>query len=63
MTVGERLLTVKETAARLRLNPETIRRWLRQGRIRGTLMGSDRGGYRISESEIAKIAAEGPRRA
>lgn len=62
-TVGEqavsenRLLTVKEVAERLRVNPETVRRWLRQGRLRGVLMGGDRGGYRISENEMRRITS------
>lgn len=50
----ERYLTVAEAAERLKLAPVTIRRWLREGRMRGTLL-SDRGGYRIPESEVGRI--------
>jgi excisionase family DNA binding protein len=56
---GDRLMTVPEVAERLRINPETVRRWLRQGRLHGVLMGGRRGGYRIKESEVARIEAEG----
>jgi excisionase family DNA binding protein len=56
----ERLLTVKEVADVLRVNQETVRRWLRQGRIKGTMMGGDRGGYRISEAEVGRIRTQGP---
>jgi excisionase family DNA binding protein len=52
------LFTVPEVAARLRLNPETVRRWLRQGKLRGSLMGSDRGGWRIRESEVQRFLEE-----
>jgi excisionase family DNA binding protein len=52
---SEQLLTVQEVATRLRVNPETVRRWLRQGRIRGALLGGDRAGYRIPASEVDRF--------
>ena len=48
----DRLLTVSEAADRLRLNPETIRRWLRDGRLSGLWLGSDKAGWRISEQDL-----------
>ena len=51
----ETLLTVQEVAERLRVNPETVRRWLRQRRLRGALLGGDRAGYRIPESELERF--------
>ena len=56
----ERLYTVSEVAERLRVNPETVRVWLREGRMHGALMGGRRGGYRIKESEVARVETEGP---
>ena len=56
----ERLYTVSEVAERLRVNPETVRVWLREGRMRGALMGGRRGGYRIKESEVARVETQGP---
>jgi excisionase family DNA binding protein len=53
------MLTVPEVAERLRVHPDTLRRWLRSGRIRGVMMGGRSGGYRIKESEVARIANEG----
>ena len=49
--VDEPLLTVQEVAEQLRVNPETVRRWLRQGKLRGRSapVGS-RGEYRIPAS-------------
>jgi excisionase family DNA binding protein len=52
MPDSDRLLTVHEAAKRLRLNPETIRRWLRDGRLRGVWLGSDKAGWRISEQDL-----------
>ena len=52
MSETNRLLTVSETAVRLRLNPETIRRWLRDGRLNGVWLGSDKAGWRISERDL-----------
>jgi excisionase family DNA binding protein len=53
--VAEQLLTVNEVAAQLRTKPETVRRWLRAGKIRGALPGGDKMGYRIAEYEVARL--------
>ena len=52
---GEPLLKVHEVAQRLRVGPETVRRWLRSGKLRGSKISPTRGGYRIPESEIARL--------
>lgn len=52
---GERMLTVQEVAERLRASPDTVRRWLREGRLRGVLPGGSRLGYRIPESELQRF--------
>ena len=54
----ERLLTVKEVAERLRVHPVTIRRWLLEGRIRGSQPGGAKIGWRIPESEVTRILEE-----
>ena len=59
MVSGDEVLTVKEAAARLKLNPETIRRWIRDGRIRAVSLGSDRAGFRIPESEVLRLLGSG----
>ncbi len=51
----ERFLTVPEVAEGLRMNPETIRVWLRDGRLRGVRPGGKRAGWRIPESEVRRI--------
>jgi excisionase family DNA binding protein len=54
----QRLLTVREVAERLRSSPETVRRWLRQGKLRGFRLGGTKLGYRVTESELERFLAE-----
>ena len=56
----ERLLTVKEVAERLRANPQTVRRWLREGKLRGVMPGGEKLGYRIPVSEVARLLSGEP---
>ena len=53
--MSERVLTVPEVADRLRINEETVRRWLRTGKIQGVRLGGTRAGYRIPESEVDRL--------
>jgi excisionase family DNA binding protein len=48
-----RMLTVEEVARRLATSEETIRRWLRSGRLRGVRLGATRAGWRVSEEDLA----------
>ena len=50
----EQLLTVDEVAERLQIHAETVRRWLREGRLDGYLMGR-RGGWRIKPESVEKM--------
>lgn len=50
----DEVLTVAEIAERLKVNPETVRRWLRDGKLKGTLLG-DRAGWRVPSSEVDKL--------
>jgi len=52
-TETDRYLTVPEVAEKLRLNPETVRRMLRDGRLSGFRLGADAAGWRISERDLA----------
>ncbi len=52
----EQLLTVRQVADRLDLTATAVRRWLRDGRLRGT-RASDRGIWRISEGELQRFTA------
>jgi excisionase family DNA binding protein len=51
----ERFLTVDEVSERLRLHPDTVRRMLRKGRIRGHRI-SRRGGWRIRYRDFERFA-------
>jgi len=48
----DRYLTVDEVSERLHFSGETIRRWLRSGRLRGIRMGERRAGWRIAERDL-----------
>src|SRR4051812_31899536 len=54
----DRLLTVAEVADWIRVHPETVRLWLRQGALRGFMPGGKRTGYRVRESELQRFLAE-----
>jgi excisionase family DNA binding protein len=54
---NERYLTVPEAAEQLRVGVPTIRRWLREGKIGGTMIGGTKSGYRIPESEVRRLLA------
>lgn len=52
---GQDDLTTAEAAAALQVEVNTIRRWLRQGRLHGTRLGRTRNGWRIPVSEIERM--------
>ena len=50
-------LTVGQVAQRMGLkNAETVRRWLRTGKLRGTLI-SDRMGWRVRPADLERFIA------
>lgn len=52
---NDRLLTVPEVAERLRVNDETVRRWVRTGRLKAVMPGGRKAGYRIAESAVREM--------
>ena len=53
-----KLLTVFDVADRLQVHPETIRRWIRAGRLTASDLGADSAGWRIDPADLdAFIAA------
>jgi excisionase family DNA binding protein len=55
--MAERFITVQQAADRLQVHPQTVRLWLRQGKLKGRLIGGTKSGYRIPESEIVRLLA------
>ena len=52
-------LTVDEIAKKLRRNPELIRRWLREGRLRGERIGWS---WTITPAELDRFKRTAPER-
>jgi excisionase family DNA binding protein len=52
---AERIYTVEEVAERLRVNPETIRRYLRSGKLGSYFVAQ---AYRIPEAELERFMQE-----
>ncbi len=50
------MLTVPEAARRIRKNPETIRRWIREGKLPARKVGTQ---HVIDELEFARVARRG----
>jgi excisionase family DNA binding protein len=51
----EPMLKVRDVAERLNVPDETVRRWIRSGRMNAIMLGGTKTGYRIPESEIERI--------
>lgn len=54
----DRWLTVPEVADYLSLHPDTVRAFLRQGRLTGHLI-SRKGGWRVRQSEADRFVTSG----
>lgn len=50
-----RMYTVSEVAERLRLHQQTIREWLRTGKLRGVRLGGTKAGWRVPAEEIERL--------
>jgi excisionase family DNA binding protein len=53
--MGEQGLTVFDAASRCNVPPATVRRWIREEKVRATMLGGTKTGYRIPESEIDRL--------
>jgi excisionase family DNA binding protein len=56
--VSDQWLTVAQAAEIVQVHPETLRAWLRSGRIPATLL-SRRAGYRIRASDLEAFLSGG----
>jgi excisionase family DNA binding protein len=59
--MDEQLFTVGEIAAHLRVNEFTVRRWLREGRLRGFRLGGP-SGWRIRASDFERFIRQAEQR-
>ncbi len=56
MTTDDELLTASEVAHRLKVHPETVRQWVRDGRLRAIRFGNGpRASLRIRASEVERF--------
>ncbi len=55
MLYNTTVLTVPQAAARLKCNPETVRRWIRSGRLRSRKAGTQ---HLIEERDLAAILGD-----
>lgn len=51
------MYTVENIAAMLNVNKETVRRWIRSGKLEGTIL-SKKGGYVVSEEQLNKFLSQ-----
>ena len=49
------MLTVEQAAERLQAHPQTVRKWLRDGKLKGVMPGGTKLGYRIPEAEVERL--------
>ena len=49
------MLTVPEAARRTKRDPETVRRWIRSGRLKATRIGTQ---HLIDEDDLARLASD-----
>lgn len=54
----DRELTVKEAAALLRIHPETVREWCRDGRLPHARLLSRQAGWRIPKADVDAVGRE-----
>jgi excisionase family DNA binding protein len=56
--VQERYVTAQQVADKLGVSIETVRNWLKSGRLRGFMPGGTKSGWRIRESEVERFVKE-----
>ena len=51
----ERWLTVTEVADHFRVDADTVRRWIKAGRLKGAQLGGPRTSFRIPRDEVDRL--------
>jgi excisionase family DNA binding protein len=57
LPIGDRLLTLREAADVLRVNPRTIRHYIQRGELQGRLIG---GRWRFRRADLDRFFEEAP---
>jgi excisionase family DNA binding protein len=55
---GDEWLTVQEIAAEIKVDEETVRRWIRRGQLPYLELGAGKAGYRIKRSDLNQFVAQ-----
>jgi excisionase family DNA binding protein len=55
--IGEKLLTIREAADVLRLNPRTVREYVRRGELQGRVIG---GRWRFRRKDLDRFFEDAP---
>lgn len=58
--MSEEYFTPEEIAKKLKLNPVTVQRWLRDGKLKGAKLGKQ---WRVKGSDLDAFIEEGERKA
>ncbi len=53
--MAEQMLTVHDVAAAAQVSEKTVRRWLKEGLLRGVRLGGTKIGWRISEADFKRF--------
>jgi excisionase family DNA binding protein len=56
--LGDRWLTVDDIAEQLQVSHETVRRWIRSGKLSVLDLGGPKAGYRVKPEELQRFIAE-----
>ncbi len=56
--MADELLTVTDVAGLLKLNEQTVRKWLREGRLPGIYLGTRQAGWRVRRSDVERFLDE-----
>jgi len=54
-TIGDKWLTIKEITTRLKLHPNTVARYIQEGKLKGVKVGKS---YRVREADLAQFVGE-----
>jgi excisionase family DNA binding protein len=55
---SDKMLTVVQVAEWLQVHPDTVKRWLRDGNLKGFRLGGNRAGWRVRESELERFVRD-----